>query len=55
MVRWIGQDTFGVTAVKMMRLHLDLFFELLEEYVTDRELHGPDAIKIRFMEMMQKR
>jgi hypothetical protein len=32
-----------------------LFFELLEEYVSDRELHGADAIKNRFMEMMQKR
>jgi hypothetical protein len=32
-----------------------LFFELLEEYLRDLELHGADTIKNRFMEMMQKR
>ncbi len=31
-----------------------LFFELLEEYVRDREQLGADAIKARYMEMEQK-
>jgi hypothetical protein len=32
-----------------------MFFELLEEYVKDREQLGPEAIKARFIEMLQKR
>jgi hypothetical protein len=31
-----------------------LFFELLEEYVKDRELLGTETIKVRFMEMLEK-
>jgi hypothetical protein len=32
-----------------------LFFELLEAYVKDRELLGPEAIKARFMEMLERK
>jgi hypothetical protein len=30
------------------------FFELLEEYIKEREQHGPEAIKNRFMQMIDK-
>jgi hypothetical protein len=32
-----------------------LFFELLEDYVRDREQLGPEVIKARFLQMLEQR